>query len=111
LRKEYPDEFDESGINALGYTLLNARRYPEAIAIFKLNVEAYPRSANVYDSLAEAYMRNGDVEPAIRYYKKTLKMIPKDTSRDREFLENLKKGALDNLKKLEKRHKKKTLEG
>lgn len=35
--------------------------------------------------------------------KKTLEMIPKDTKADKAFLERLKKGALENLKKLEKK--------
>lgn len=103
LRKKYPDDLKESTINMLGYMLLNTKRIPEAIKVFKLNVEAFPNSANVYDSLAEAYMKNGDNELAIKYYKKTLEMIPKDTKADKAFLERLKKGALENLKKLEKK--------
>jgi CubicO group peptidase (beta-lactamase class C family) len=102
LRKAHPDAFNEGKINGFGYTLLNSKRNTEAIEIFKLNVEAYPESANVYDSLAEAYMTNGDKELAIKYYKKTLEMIPKDTKADKEFLERIKKGALEKLEKLEK---------
>ncbi|UCC39735.1 MAG: serine hydrolase [Candidatus Aminicenantes bacterium] len=105
LRKENPDDLSEGSINSVGYTLLNSRRIPEAIEIFKLNVETFPNSANVYDSLAEAYVRKGDSELAIKYYKKTLEMIPKDTKADKAFLERLKKGALENLKKLEKKEK------
>ena len=103
LREKYPDGLSESTINSLGYTLLNSRKIPEAIEIFKLNVGAFPNSANVYDSLAEAYMKNGDNELAIKFYKKTLEMIQKDTKADKAFLEGLKKGALENLKKLEKK--------
>jgi CubicO group peptidase (beta-lactamase class C family) len=103
LRKKDPDGLSESAVNSLGYTLLNSKKIAEAIEIFKLNVEAFPDSANVYDSLAEAYMKNGDSELAIKYYKKTLEIIPKDTKADKEFLERLKKGALENLKKLEKK--------
>jgi tetratricopeptide (TPR) repeat protein len=103
LRITHPNEMSESSINDLGYTFLNAQRFSEAIEIFKLNVESFPGSANVYDSLAEAFMRNKDYEMAIKYYKKTLEMIPKDKAADKEFLENLKKGALDNLNKLEAR--------
>ncbi len=102
LRKTHPDAFNEGRINGLGYALLNSNRNEEAIEIFKLNVEAFPESANVYDSLAEAYMKNGDSELAIKYYKKTLEMIPKDTKADKAFLERLKQGALEKLKQLEK---------
>jgi len=102
LRKENPDAIPERRINSLGYALLNSNKNLEAIEVFKLNVETFPESANVYDSLAEAYMKNGDKELAIKYYKKTLEMIPKDTEADKEFLERLKQGALEKLKELEK---------
>jgi D-alanyl-D-alanine-carboxypeptidase/D-alanyl-D-alanine-endopeptidase len=45
-----------------------------------LNVEAYPASYNTYDSLGEAYMANGDKELAIRSYKKSLELYPKNTN-------------------------------
>jgi hypothetical protein len=48
-------------------------------------------------------MKNGDNELAIKYYKKTLEIIPKDAKADKAFLERLKKNALENLKKLEKK--------
>jgi len=48
-------------------------------------------------------MKNGDNELAIKFYKKTLEIIPKDTKADKELLERLKKGAMENLKKLEKK--------
>lgn len=107
LKKEHPDDLNEGAINSLGYTLLNAKKTKEAIEVLKLNVEAFPKSANVYDSLAEAYMNNGDIDLAKKYYKKTLEMIPKDTKADKAALENLKQGATENLKKLEKKKEKK----
>lgn len=47
--------FDESELNQLGYLLVRANKFEDAVRIFQLNVEAYPRSSNAYDSLAEAY--------------------------------------------------------
>ncbi len=102
-RKTSPDDLNEATINRIGYALMNAKKYKEAIEVLKLNVEAYPESANVYDSLAEAYMNNGDKEMAITYYKKTLEMIPKDKKADKDFLERLRTGALEKLKELEKK--------
>jgi CubicO group peptidase (beta-lactamase class C family) len=102
-RKKYPENFNELAINRVGYTFLNANRNQEAIQVFRLNVEAFPESANVYDSLAEAYMKNGDKDLAIAYCKKTLEMIPKDTKADKAFLEQIKNGALEKLKELEKK--------
>lgn len=70
--------FDEDQLNTLGYELLRAHKFPEAIRIFQLNVEAYPQSGNVYDSLAEAYMNNGDRPQAIANYQKSLELNPKN---------------------------------
>jgi len=101
LRKEKPGILGEPEVNSLGYALLQADKKGEAIVFFKLNVEAYPHSANACDSLAEAYMQSGKNDLAIQYYRKTLEMIPNDPRPDKDFLDNLRKGALDNLKRLE----------
>ena len=68
----------EARLNTLGYTLLQQQKTAEAIAIFKANVELYPQSANVYDSLGEAYMSKGEKELAIKNYKKSLELNPKN---------------------------------
>ncbi len=103
LKEKYPADKVERGINSLGYSFLNAERYDEAIALFKLNVENFPNSANVYDSLAEAYMKSGNNELAIKFYQKSLQAIPDDPRPDKDFLERLKKNALSNLEKLQKK--------
>jgi CubicO group peptidase (beta-lactamase class C family) len=106
LKNEHPDDLDEGAVNQIGYTFLRANKKKEAIEIFKLNVKDYPGSANVYDSLAEAYRDNGDIDLAIKYYTKTLEMIPKDMKADRTTLQNLERSAAENLKKLEAKKKK-----
>ncbi len=80
IKKEKPDNVtvNEGRLNSLGYSLLQQKKLPEAIAIFKLNVEFYPNSSNVYDSLGEAYMVNGDKDLAITNYKKSLELNPKN---------------------------------
>jgi tetratricopeptide (TPR) repeat protein len=70
--------FDEDQLNSLGYQLIGAKKYNEAIRILQLNVEAYPQSSNVYDSLGEAYMDAGDKPPAIANYQKSLELNPKN---------------------------------
>jgi uncharacterized membrane protein len=52
--------FDEDELNNLGYELIRAKKFTEAIRILQLNVEGYPKSGNVYDSLGEAYMDDGN---------------------------------------------------
>jgi tetratricopeptide (TPR) repeat protein len=70
--------FDEDELNSLGYRLLNAKKFKEAIRILQLNVEAYPQSGNVYDSLGEAYMDAGNKPLAIANYQKSLLLNPKN---------------------------------
>jgi CubicO group peptidase (beta-lactamase class C family) len=102
-RASYPEDFNEQAVNWVGYQLLQGKRNQEAIAVFKLNVEAYPESANTYDSLSDAYIQAGDTEQAIVWCKKTLEIIPLDKTTDPATLDNLKRGALDKLKRLEKK--------
>jgi len=70
--------FDEGELNTVGYELLRAKKFNDAIRIFQLNVEAYPRSSNVYDSLAEAYMDDGDKAQAIANYQRAVQLNPKN---------------------------------
>ena len=70
--------FDEDELNSLGYRLLNAKKFNDAIRILQLNAEAYPQSSNVYDSLGEAYMDDGDKPQAIANYQKSLELNPKN---------------------------------
>jgi tetratricopeptide (TPR) repeat protein len=70
--------FDENQLNSLGYRLLNAKKFNDAIRIFQLNVEAYPQSGNVYDSLGEAYMNDGNKPLAIANYQKSVELNPKN---------------------------------
>jgi len=78
----------ENRLNNLGYSLLQQKKLPEALALLKLNVEFYPNAWNTYDSLAEAYMTNGDKELAIANYKKSLELNPQN-SNGREMLKKL----------------------
>ncbi len=82
LKAKAPDQYDfrEEELNHLGYTFLQRGRVVDAIDIFQLNVEAYPQSFNVYDSLGEAYAAHGDREPAIKNYRKSLELNPKNTN-------------------------------
>jgi tetratricopeptide (TPR) repeat protein len=70
--------FDEGQLNGLGYRLVRANKFKEAIRILQLNVEAYPQSSNVYDSLGEAYMDDGNKPQAIANYQKSLRLNPKN---------------------------------
>jgi CubicO group peptidase (beta-lactamase class C family) len=85
-RSQY--DFREPELNRLGYQLLQRGRVDDAIQILQLNVEEYPNSWNVYDSLGEAYAAHGDRDLAIKNYKKSIELNPKNTN------------AIDALKRL-----------
>ncbi len=78
IRTTTPPRYDlsEPDLNRLGYKLLGARRWADAIGVFQMNVESHPRSGNVYDSLAEAYMDSGDKPRAIAFYARSLALAP-----------------------------------
>jgi hypothetical protein len=78
----------ENEINGLGYRLLEARRFDQAIPILQLNAAEHPSSPNVYDSLGEAYMLAGKPEQAIRSYRKSLALDPANENA-RSMLEQL----------------------
>jgi tetratricopeptide (TPR) repeat protein len=70
--------FDENELNTLGYQLIRANKFKEAIRILQLNVAAYPQSSNAYDSLGEAYMDDGNKPLAIANYQKSVQLNPKN---------------------------------
>lgn len=45
-----------------------------------MNTEDHPNSWNAYDSLAEAYMDHGDINLAIKYYRKSLDLNAGNTN-------------------------------
>jgi hypothetical protein len=67
----------EEGINHLGYDLLGAKKYKEAIAVFQMNTQDFPKSANTFDSLADAQFQSGDLTHALENYHKALDVDPK----------------------------------
>ena len=70
--------FAEYELNRLGYHLLEKNKFNEAVEIFKLNVKEYPKSWVVYDSLGEACMKSGNTKHAIKNYKKSIQLNPKN---------------------------------
>ncbi len=69
----------EDDVNDLAFILLRKDMKKEAVAIFKYNLEANPNSANAYDGLAEGYEAIGEKELAIKNFKKSVELNPKNT--------------------------------
>ncbi len=72
-------ELNENEMNGVGYELMAEGKLPEALTVFTLNVESFPASYNVYDSRGELYMKMGDKAAAIRDYKKSVELNPRNT--------------------------------
>jgi predicted negative regulator of RcsB-dependent stress response len=86
---------DESMINRLGYTYLEQKKFPLAIAVFTFNTKAFPTSFNTYDSLGEAYMKTGDRENGLKYYIQSIAANPKNETgwkMAKEMLPGLRQG-------------------
>jgi tetratricopeptide (TPR) repeat protein len=63
-------------LNSFGYVLMAAKKYNEALNIFKINCSIYPSVANVFDSLGEAYFTLNDKVNAKLMYEKVLQLEP-----------------------------------
>ena len=72
--------FAEATVNALAYELLRSSRVADGVVLLRTNVEMYPESANAHDSLAEGYEMLGDKAQSVAAAKKTLGLLPGDSS-------------------------------
>jgi len=79
LKTDKAYSLDEGEMNGLGYELMAEGKMKEAVGVFNLNVEAFPNSFNVYDSRGEAHMKSGDKVAAIKDYKKSVELNPRNT--------------------------------
>jgi len=72
--------FSEATVNALAYELLRSSRVADGVVLLQANVEMYPQSANAHDSLAEGYEILGDKARSLAASRKTLTLLPGDSS-------------------------------
>jgi CubicO group peptidase (beta-lactamase class C family) len=68
----------ETDLNDWAYRMLSRGQIKEALELFQLNVYLYPQSWNVYDSCGEALFKNGRKEEAIRMYRKSIELNPRN---------------------------------
>ncbi len=89
-RSNAPYLQQEKEINTLGLRLLKRRQYDKAVACFRHNVATHPESWNAYDSLGYVYQQTGQIDLAIRSYKKSVRLNP-GNARGKKALEALQK--------------------
>jgi tetratricopeptide (TPR) repeat protein len=63
--------------NLYGYALLDAARYPEAVAEFEAYGRLAPREPGPFDSLGDAYLAMGDAERALGWYSRARAIDPR----------------------------------
>lgn len=84
-------DFKDHTLVALSKTLTDEEMYDEALAFANVNVETYPESGVAYLGLAQAYELKGDKENAVKYYRKTLELMPRRADFINKKLEELQK--------------------
>jgi dienelactone hydrolase len=91
----------EATLNNLGYQFLMNHDMAAAVEIFRLNTDAYPHIANTWSSLAEAYMYSRNTEQAVKYFRKTLEVLPADTVNNEQFKQIIREQAESYLNRVE----------
>jgi glyoxylase-like metal-dependent hydrolase (beta-lactamase superfamily II) len=70
--------FSGEEFSILGGRFLGEGKIQEAKAVFTLSVEKFPKSALAHGNLAGACLKAGEIELAIKQYKKSLQLFPDD---------------------------------
>ncbi|WP_117884306.1 serine hydrolase domain-containing protein [Aureibaculum luteum] len=68
----------EDEINIVSYKFLQSDRPKIAAEVLKIGIESYPRAFNLYDSYGEVLLSLGDTIKAIKNYKKSIELNPKN---------------------------------
>ena len=83
--------FSESDLNRLGYRYVAAKKFAQALVIFKTNTQVFPNSPNTFDSYAEALAMNQQDKLALENYEKAVAVATKQNHWGLEgFQKNLK---------------------
>ena len=85
----------QNDLDSWGYRLLAKQQTKSAIVVLDFAARLYPDNANAHDSLAEAYAANKETEPAIRHYRRSLELNPRNRNAT-DRLEDL--GAIGQMK-------------
>ncbi|TFW03197.1 tetratricopeptide repeat protein [Oxalobacteraceae bacterium OM1] len=73
-------KFAPHDINSWGYALLSSGMLAESVAVFRFGTQLHPADANLYDSLGEAQAKMGNRSEAIKNYRRSLALNPKNAN-------------------------------
>ena len=93
LKKETPLKYNfenESGLNGLGYALIEEKRIKSAIKIFKLMALEFPKSFRPYHGLGKAYYTDKQYELSLKNYQKSYD-LNNNNSIAKKMIEEIKK--------------------
>lgn len=78
MLKDKDNKITSTEFNRMGYSYLNIGKIKEAILIFRFSVLIYYGNPNLFDSLGEALLSDGQTTEAIKMYKKSLELNPRN---------------------------------
>ena len=105
FQREQPGEqaLDAPGLNSLGYQLIAAHNYKEAIDVLRLVVLANPESEDAQDSLGDAYSASGDVAGAIDVFTRGITLAQANQSLDAQRKNDFVQMEQDKIRQLRSR--------
>jgi len=93
LKKTTEKKYDfgnESGLNKLGYALINKSKIKSAIKVFELFVSEFPDSFRPYHGLGKAYYLDEQYELSLKNYQKSFD-LNKNNSIAKKMIDEIKK--------------------
>ena len=71
----------ERWVNRIGYRLMRGGMGERALELFEFNTRVFPKAWNTWDSLSEAHLSFGNIEEAVRAYRRALELNPSGVRR------------------------------
>src|SRR5262249_10265212 len=94
---------DARALNSLGYQLIAARNYKEAVDVLRLVPLAYPESEGAQDSLGDAYSASGDTARAIDAFTRGITLAQADQSLNAQEKQDFFQMEQDKIRQLRSR--------
>ena len=68
----------EDSINTAGYDFMLRANFSAAVDLYKLGLDLYPDAWTLYDSLGEVLQKAGDADGALKNYRASLTLNPRN---------------------------------